>query len=258
MRTRIVVMVLSVVVFAAFLGMAEEAACVKPLHVAVVTGGHGFDKKALLNIFKKNKDITFTHVVLKDNSEIFEDLDGWSYDVIVLYNMTQGISEKRRENFLKLLEDGTGLVALHHAIAAWTDWPEYGTIIGAQYFLEKKEIDGKTYPRSEYTHGLDVDIHIEDATHPITQGMSDFTIHDETYRKWKIAEDNHLLLTTAHPKSDPGICWVREHKNARVCFLQLGHGPQALKNANYHKLVARAIQWTARRIGPVAPACEVK
>ena len=248
MHTRFALMTLLVTALGAFTA-AEETACEKPLHVAVVTGGHGFDKKPFLDIFEKNEAITFTHVVLKDDSEIFEDIDNWPYDVIVLYNMTQGISEKRRANFLKLLEDGAGLVVLHHAIAAYTEWPEFGRIIGAHYFLAETELDGKTYPRSEYTHDLDVEIHVEDPEHPVTRGIQDFTIYDEVYRKWQLGEDNHMLLTTEHPKSDRAICWVRNYKKARVCFLQLGHGPEALGDANFHKLVGRAIQWAGRRLG---------
>jgi hypothetical protein len=52
------------------------------------------------------RDIRPVEFVLKDHSELFEDISGWDYDVMVLYNMTQNISEKRKENFKTLLSKG--------------------------------------------------------------------------------------------------------------------------------------------------------
>jgi len=91
------------------------------IKVAVVTGGHDFEEEEFLSLFAGHKDIEYVHVPQSDHSEIFEDISQWPYDVIVLYNMTQQISPRRRANFVKLLEDGVGLVVLHHAILAFQE-----------------------------------------------------------------------------------------------------------------------------------------
>jgi hypothetical protein len=64
------------------------------MKVAVVTGGHAFDESAFLRLFTSGTEITYTHLPQTDDSEVFDEIGAWPYDVIVLYNFTQKISEK--------------------------------------------------------------------------------------------------------------------------------------------------------------------
>jgi len=203
--------------------------------VVVVTAGHGFEREPFFAIFDRIGNIDYVEAKQQDDSEIFEDISNWDYDVIVLYNMTQRISPRRRANFVKLLEQGVGLLALHHSIAAFEDWPEYRKIIGARYYLNARVEDGVRHEAST----------VEDRTHPVTQCMSDFAIHDETYKNCVFEPDNHVLLSTEEPTSDNSVCWARHYRKARVCYIQLGHGPSAYTNSNYRRLVSQAISWCA-------------
>jgi type 1 glutamine amidotransferase len=216
-----------------------------PIKVVVVTGGHAFEHDPFFALFQGYQDIQYTEAAQKDHSELFEDIGNWDYDVIVLYNMSQNISPQRQENFKKLLANGVGLVALHHAEGAFNTWEDYRQIIGARYPLKPQEIDGKQYATGTYEHGNDMNIKVVDHEHPITRGMSDFTIHDEVYKGIWFAEDNHVLLTTDHPKNDPTICWTRPCADTRIVFLQLGHDSKAYANPNYRQLIARTIRWAA-------------
>ena len=218
------------------------------IKAVVVTAGHGFQEEPFFAIFDSFSDIEYTSVHLQDHSEIFEDIGGWDYDVIVLYNMTQKISPKRRANFIKLLDRGIGVVALHHSIAAFQQWPEYRKIIGGKYYLEQMEEDGIIHRKSGYKHDLDLSVHLENKKHPITRGMRNFVIYDEAYRNQIFEQDNHILLTTDHPASDKPLCWVRKYGKARVCYIQLGHGREAYASPDYRCLVARAIRWCAGRL----------
>jgi len=224
---------------------------VKPLprlKVAVLTGGHGFEHDPFFTLFKGYDDIEYVEVQLKDHSEIFEDISDWDYDVIVMYNMTQNISQKRKDNFKKLLDSGIGLVALHHTMGSFQQWPEYRKIIGGKYYLKPTEEDGVERRGSTYKHDMDINVHIADTSHPITRGMSDFQIHDETYNYCGFEKNNQVLLTTNHPDNNKSIAWVRRYGKARVCGIQLGHDATAYRNANYRRLVARAIRWSAGRL----------
>ncbi|HNR29283.1 MAG TPA: ThuA domain-containing protein [Candidatus Hydrogenedentes bacterium] len=219
----------------------------EPINVAVVTGGHGFDEPAFLALFASLENVHHTHLPQKKGSEFLEDIADWPYDVVVLYNMSRGISEKRRANFEALLDRGVGLVVLHHAIANYPEWPGYAAIIGGSYFFEETTRDSVTYPRSEYTHDAEIRVKIEDAGHPVTRGVEDFTIVDETYRKWVYDAGNHLLLSTDHAESNRELAWTREAAGRRVCVIQPGHGPEVFSDAAYRRLVAQAIRWVARR-----------
>jgi type 1 glutamine amidotransferase len=222
------------------------AAQPEKIKVVVVTGGHDFEHDPFFALFQGYDDIEYVEAEQKDHSELFEDISGWDYDVIVLYNMTQEISPKRQENFKTLLKDRrVGLVALHHCEAAFGGWDEYRKIIGAKYPLVDQEIDGVAYKTGTYEHDIDLTVHIADSQHPITRGMKDFAIHDEIYKGVWFAKDNHVLLTVDHPDSDKTIGWTRRYGPARVCFLQGGHDSKAYANANYRALVARAIRWSA-------------
>ncbi len=95
-------------------------------------------------------DIQFVEAAQKDHSELFENIGNWDYDVIVLYNMTQTISEKRQKNFKALLEKGVGLVALHHAEGAFNTWEDYRKIIGVRYPLKPQDIDGMHFATATY------------------------------------------------------------------------------------------------------------
>lgn len=67
------------------------------LKVLVVTGGHAFERTPFFTLFEGYDDIEYVEAQLKDDSEIFEDITGWDYDVIVFFNMTQKISPKHRK-----------------------------------------------------------------------------------------------------------------------------------------------------------------
>jgi len=216
----------------------------KPIKAVVITGGHGFEHDPFFSLFKGNIDIEYVEAEQKDHSEIFEDISGWDYDVIVLYNMTQEISPQRQESFIKLLNQGVGLVALHHTMGAFQAWPEYHKIIGTKYYLkETQENRGSTYK-----HDIDMNVHIADVSHPITRGMSDFQIHDEGYKYCGFEKNNRVLLTTEHPDSDKTIAWTRKYGKANVCTIHLGHDSAAYANPNFRRLIARAIRWSAGRL----------
>ncbi|MBW8039906.1 MAG: ThuA domain-containing protein [Planctomycetes bacterium] len=215
------------------------------LNVLVVTGGHAFEHKPFISLFEGYEDIEYVEFPLKDHSEIFEDISGWDYDVIVFFNMTQKISPKRQENFTKLVKNGVGVVALHHCMGAYQEWPEYIKIIGGRYNLKASEQGGVKRQASTYLHGADFTVHIEDTKHPITRGLADFDVHDETYKKCIFEKDNHLLLTTNHPESDTEIGWVRSYGKGKVCFIMVGHGPSVYAHPSYRQLVARSIRWSA-------------
>jgi hypothetical protein len=150
------------------------------------------------------------------------------------------------DNFL--LDRGVGLVVMHHAIAAFKDWPEYEKIIGAKYYLHPEEKDGVKHPPSTCRHGVAMKIRVEDPDHPITKGLSDFEVKDETYATWTYHDGNHLLLSTDTTGSDRAIAWARSYRNSRVFYIQLGHGTETFADRNYRHVVTRAIRWAAMRL----------
>lgn len=234
----------SALLLVAFIFCSASLHADEPLKAVVVTGGHSYDKEPFEEVFTVIPHGDFTFFTLQDESEIFEDISDWPYEVIILYNMSQKISEKRRDNFLELLNQGVGLVVLHHAIAAFQEWPEYVKIIGTKYWLQDTTTeDGVFHPISQWKHDVAMEFHIEDPDHPIVAGMEDFILIDETYKGHDVEADNHLLLSCETEGSQKEVAWVRHYGNARVCYIQPGHDAQSFNNPIYRQLVAQAIQW---------------
>ena len=228
---------------------AEPAAApAKKISVAIITGGHGFNQPEFLKLFEGYDDIAATQCPQKTGGELFDDISNFNYDVIVLYNFNQKISEKQQENFLKLMDRGTGLLILHHANGAYNNWPEFWKIAGVTYHFGPWEDDGKQMQRSSAKAGVTFKIHVADPNHPITKGIADYEMVDETYGRTSVDPSVRALLTTEEPSSDKTIGWVKTYRKSNVCYLQSGHDPKAYSNPNYRTMVARAVRWVAGKL----------
>ncbi len=217
------------------------------LRVLVVTGGHDFEREPFFKLFKDNPDISYQAVEHPNAHALLKSEAASKYDVLVLYDMHQEITDEAKADFVARLKEGKGLVVLHHAIASYQDWPEYWKIIGARYYLEPKVVDGVPKARSAYKHGMHFTIHVADPNHPVTRGVKDFPIVDETYRLFDVAPDVHPLLTTDEPESNKVIAWAKTYETARVVYMQSGHDHEAYQNPNYQKILRQAIRWVAKK-----------
>jgi len=213
------------------------------IKVLVVTGGHGFPVQPFRAVFDGYKDMECTFVDEKVGGEAFEDITHWPYDAIVLYNFEKKPSEKRQANFLKLLDKGVGLLILHHAIYGYRPWPEYQKMVGVTSWL------------SGAKDGVHFKVHVEDAKHPITQGLADFEITDEVYAGHKLDPKVHVILTTDEPSNMKAIAWVHTYRKSPVCYFQLGHDAKAYTNKGFATVLGQAIRWTAGRLPPAESPC---
>ncbi len=226
------------------------------IRVLVVTGGHGFEAKPFYAMFDSIPDVTTHEASYPNVADALEPELADNFDVIVFYDMwAQGITPQQQTAFAALLKRGIGVVALHHTLAAHQNWPEYQQIIGGKYHLIDQVVGDKKVAKSSYAHGQDIKVHIANADHPITKGLKDFEIHDETYKDYSTDPEATVLLTTDHPTSDRELAWTKTYEQSRVVYIELGHDHLAYENPSYRKLVARAIRYVAGRpADPQAPA----
>jgi len=217
------------------------------IRVLVVTGGHDFEQEPFFQVFKDNPEITFKAVEHPNAQALFKADAAKDYDVLVFYDMHQEITDEAKADLLARLKDGKGLVVLHHAVADYQKWPEYAKIIGAKYYLEKTVVNGVEKARSAYKHGMHFTLHVADPAHPVTKGVKDYEIHDETYKWFDVADGVHPLLTTDEPESNHVLAWAKTYENARVVYMQSGHDHFAYENPNFRQVLRQAIAWTAKR-----------
>jgi len=224
---------------------AEDAASGEKIRVLLTYGGHGFQQEPFFAMFDAMEGVTYEKCELPRQADMLGPGLEKDFDVIVMYDMAKGVSPEQQRAFAELTKSGIGVVSLHHNMGAHRGWDEFREIIGGQFIFQPTEIDGKEYPKSGWSHGEHLKVTVADKDHPITKGLSDFEIHDETYNNYYTDPDAHVLLTTDHPKNDPELAWVKTYGKSRVFYLMLGHDNHAWSNPNYPKLVLNGIRWAA-------------
>jgi type 1 glutamine amidotransferase len=167
------------------------------------------------------------------------------YDTVLWYNINwdppkkDGVLEKYLEN--EIGESEQGIVLIHHALLNFQNWDLYTQICGLK---ERGANIGFKYTQNET-----VNEHILNPAHPITTGISDFSVIDETYNIGEPEETgNTILISTGNKTSMRNLAWTREYKNSRVFAYVSGHDNRVYADVSYRKVVQRALDWTAGRI----------
>jgi len=237
---------LIVIVCTAFAGFARAADNPesKPIKVLLTFGVHGFEQKEFYAMWDSLPGIKYDKCELPRQADMLKPGLEKTYDAIVMYDMAKDWTPEQEKNFISLIKSGMPLVSLHHNLCSRDDFPAFHQIIGGQYVHKPTTIEGKEYAPCTYKHGQTLNVKIADKDHPITHGLSDFTIEDEAYHGFWTSPKVHVLLTVDHPLCNHDIAWTTEFGKARVFYLMLGHDHTAWQNPMYPKLLERGIRWT--------------
>jgi len=214
------------------------------IRILVITGGHDYKEAQFNQMFENlGENITYQVAELPDAYSMFLPENRSKYDVLVFYHMWQNITSEQAKVLAECISQGKPLVALHHSICAFDDWPEYINIIGGKYFHKPTTVKGKEYAACSFIHDLHFIVKIVDTNHPVTKGLHDFEIFDETYKGYYVGDNVIPLLTTEEPSSTPVIGWTKKYGKARIVTLQNGHDAPTFENPNYRKLLKQSIEW---------------
>lgn len=225
-----------------------NAGSARPIRILVITGGHGYKTEQFNGMLSSlGPAITWQVAELPAAFDMFRAENRNKYDVLVFYHMWQTITPEQEKDFAECIRSGKPVVALHHSICAFDDWPEYWNIIGGKYFHKATTFGGKVYQPCSYIHDLHFNVHVVDKRNPVTKGISDFPIFDETYKGYYVAAGVTPILTTDEPSSTPQIGWTKKYGKARIVVLQSGHDVPTFENENFRKLLKQAIEWVYRK-----------
>ncbi len=212
------------------------------LRLAVITGRHPYDVIGFHSAFRSLEGVN-TYIQHMDDWNTTPKEIREQYDVVMFYNMHMelpgqdaGWWESQVQASLEQLGDTKqGIFMLHHSILAYPNWPIWSDIIG---------IENRGFG---YHIGETVDYHVADSDHPITSGLTDWQMVDESYTMDEPGDDCHVLITADHPKSMKAIAWTRQHRASRVFCYQSGHDNTAYANPNFRHVLAHGIRWCAGR-----------
>jgi hypothetical protein len=219
-----------------------------PIRALVITGGHDYKVEQFNGMFESlAPEIIFSIAELPGAYEKFLPENRDQYDVLVFYHMWQKITDQQAEVFTDCIKNGKPVVVLHHSICAYDDWPEYWNIIGGKYFHKETTFNGKVYQPCSYIHDLHFNVKVSDKKHPVTEGVVDFPIFDETYKGYYVADNVTPLLTTDESSSTPVIGWAKKYGKSRIVVLQSGHDVPTFENPNFRKLLKQSISWVYKK-----------
>jgi len=256
-----------------------------PLNILVSVKGHPYERDAFAAVFESFDGMSHT-LVEQPASQAFMNPDAAApWDVLVFYDMP-GIdfsteppelvapSEALKRDFMKLVSAGKGLVFLHHAIAGWPLWPEYGELIGGRFFYLPTECRGTPVLDSGYRHDVTHEVTVVDQQHPVAAGLDTaFSLTDELYLYEVFEDDIAPLLKSSHtfdreqfysaqhavtgkmfcnddwphPEGSALVGWTRQLGDSRIVYLQPGDGPDTFASPHYRRLLENAIRWAAAR-----------
>ena len=168
------------------------------------------------------------------------------FDAVVFYTGgTLEMDDAKKADFLSFIhDDGKGFVGVHSATITFTQWPEYGEMIGG-YFDE--------HPWGTF----EAPIVVEDAAFPgMKQWPKAFTLNDEIYQAKNFSRDNTRVLMRldaakldlnnprVHRKDkDFAVAWAKMYGKGRVFYSTLGHVEANWDKPEMQTMYRDAIRW---------------
>ena len=176
-------------------------------------------------------------VSVRDTLDALIELDG---ERLVVPIWTMGtIAPEPLAALLRAVEGGVGLAGFHGGMGdAFRDATDYQFMVGGQFVSHPDGIK-------------DYDVHVLDD--PLTEGLSDFSVHSEQYYM-HVDPSNHVLATTTFDPQTASwvagtvmpVAWTRRWGAGRVFYSSLGHAPEELDVPEARELLRRGMLWAAR------------
>jgi type 1 glutamine amidotransferase len=204
----------------------------------IVTGGHDH-RASFYGLFEGHEDI---HAMVDPHPFPYRQSLVKRYDVLVLYDSMQEITEPQQRVLREFLESGKGLVVVHHALVDYCNWQWwYEEVVGGRWYQTEDKL-----PRWKTTWKEDVELvayPVRD--HPVLEGVGPLHLWDETYKGMWLSPHNTVLMRTDEPSSDGPVVWISPYPKSRVVVIQLGHDDKTHWNPGFRRLIRNAVVWSA-------------
>lgn len=213
-------------------GVLVAADANKKIKVMFLRGG-GHDWKncppILVSVLEKTNDfeVTFTEN-LDDLKERIK-----KFDIIMQYTTGMQLTKEQENGLCDFVQNGGGYVGIHSATDSFKKSDRYWEMLGGRF---------AGHGGGKFT------VYIYDRDHPITKGLQDFEIQDETYSHNYHRNAQMRSLTRMNRGNErQSMSWVSSYGKGRLFYTGNGHGREAWTNPHFQRLVVRAAYWAAAR-----------
>lgn len=186
------------------------------------------------------------HADKADTLEALDDRDGLAAaDLVVMVWSMGELSETREKNLLDAVAAGTGVAGWHGGMGdAFRDSPRFQFMVGGQW---------AAHPGGK----VDYEVRIIDRDHPITQGLSGFSLRSEQYLMHMDPTSRVLATTRMGGQHFPWlngaempVAWIRPWWAGRVFYCSVGHAEADFDVPGVTELIARGVRWAGRDLDP--------
>jgi type 1 glutamine amidotransferase len=245
------------------LGFALSALCAAQTgstpvkHLLVVGEEHGYRHQsvshAMATLERLGRDTGIWDTTIRTDTEVLtkkkleynaKNLN--DFDAVLFFTGGElNMDAQQKADFLSFIHDGgRGFIGVHSATITFTDWPEYGEMIGG-YFDE--------HPWGTF----DAPIIVEDPDFPgMQQWQRSFVLRDEIYQMRNYSRDKLRVLMRLdadkldlHNKNvhrsdrDFAVTWAKMYGRGRVYYTTLGHVQENWDKPEFQKMMVEAIKW---------------
>ena len=131
------------------------------------------------------------------------------------------------------LQTGGALLGLHTASICFSDWPEWGSLLGGHW------VWGTSF------HPQPETVSVVPDQDNILGNLPPFAVHDELYTDLFLEPDAQVLApghSAAMPTPQP-IVWSQTVGAGRVIYDALGHDSESLQHPSHAQLLRETVKW---------------
>jgi len=155
------------------------------------------------------------------------------FDIIMQYTTGMKPTKEQEDGLCDFIQNGGGYVGIHSATDSFKNCDRYWEMVGGRF---------AGHGSGKFT------VYIYDHEHPITKGMEDFEIQDETYAHNYHRNAQMRSLTRMNRGNErQSMAWVSSYGKGRVFYTSNGHDRRAWENPHFQRLVVRGAYWAAGR-----------
>ena len=205
----------------------------------IVQGGwDGHHPKQCADLFENLLTQKGIDVEVSDTLDTYLDADKLAGLSLIVPIWTMGtITPEQSKGLLQAVESGVGLAGFHGGMCdSFRADTAYQWMTGGQWVAHP----GNIYP------SYDVNITVDN--HPITQGLSDFTLKQTERYYLHTDPSNNVLATITFEETGVVMpyLWTKNWGKGKVFYAAWGHTENDFDDATSREIVVRGMQWAAR------------